>query len=307
MIDFLLLGTGAMTPLPNRWLSSLLVRCQGQLVLFDCGEGTQIPWRAFGWGFRNLSAICFSHWHADHIAGLPGLLHSIANSGRTEPIAICGPVETRRVVDGLRSIAPHLPFDVQVHELAAGDRAALPAGMTASVIAGQHRVPSLIYRVDLPRAPRFDREAAERLGIPVTLWKTLRDGQSALVDGRTVSPENVLGGSRPGLSFGYMTDTRPVPDAGAFLYGVDLLVSEGTYGDSAKLPKAIANMHMTYAEVATIAREAGAKRLWLTHFSPAMDDPELWAGNAEAIFPATTIGHSGLTLSLAFPDDQPET
>src|SRR5947209_5652215 len=101
MIDLLLLGTGGMMPLPQRWLSSLLVRCEGELILFDCGEGTQVPMQSFGWGFRRLSAICLSHWHADHVAGLPGILHTIANSNRTEPLTIYGPAETLRVVRGL--------------------------------------------------------------------------------------------------------------------------------------------------------------------------------------------------------------
>src|SRR5215212_11013301 len=109
MIDFLLLGTGAMMPLQGRWLSSLLVRCEGQITLFDCGEGTQIPWRTSNWSFRQTGAICLSHLHADHVAGLPGILHSLANSDRTEPLSIYGPVETSFVVEGLRRIAPHLP------------------------------------------------------------------------------------------------------------------------------------------------------------------------------------------------------
>src|SRR5262245_42798789 len=121
MIDLLLLGTGGMLPLPNRWLSSLLVRCDGELILFDCGEGTQIPWRRFGWGFRRLSAICLSHAHADHVAGLPGLLLSLANAGREEPVTIFGPVHTGADVAGLRVIAPILPYQVSVEELASGD------------------------------------------------------------------------------------------------------------------------------------------------------------------------------------------
>src|SRR5690242_6770675 len=113
VIDTLLLGTGGMSPLPDRWLSALLVRCRGELILFDCGEGTQIVWRCFGWGFRRLGAICISHTHADHIAGLPGLLHSIANAGRTEPVALYGPPGTAVVVAGLRTIAPWLPYELQ--------------------------------------------------------------------------------------------------------------------------------------------------------------------------------------------------
>ncbi|HKG26067.1 MAG TPA: MBL fold metallo-hydrolase, partial [Thermomicrobiales bacterium] len=163
MIDFLLLGNGAMLPLPDRWLSSLLVRCEGELTLFDCGEGTQIPWRRFGWGFRRLGAIVLSHCHADHVAGLPGLLHSIANAGRTEPLAVYGPEQTASVVAGLRVIAPLLPYEVVVHELVGGDRFALPGGLQAAALTAEHRVTCLVYRVGLARAPRFDPDRARAL------------------------------------------------------------------------------------------------------------------------------------------------
>ena len=155
MIDLLLLGTGGMLPLPGRWLSSLLLRCRGELVLFDCGEGTQIPWRLTGWGFRRLGAICLSHCHADHVAGLPGLLHALANADRVEPVDLFGPLGTAAVVAGLRTIAPHLPFDLRVAELAGGEAFPLPGGLTGRVAAGEHGVPCLAYRVELERARRF--------------------------------------------------------------------------------------------------------------------------------------------------------
>src|SRR5919107_616300 len=132
MIGAVLLGTGGMMPLPGRWLSSLLIRVKGHLTLFDCGEGTQIAWRQSGWGFRRLGAICVSHTHADHIAGLPGLLHAVANAGRTEPIDVFGPAGTKETVRGLRTIAPVLPFSVRVIELDSGERFSLPGGLSGS-------------------------------------------------------------------------------------------------------------------------------------------------------------------------------
>jgi ribonuclease Z len=302
MIDLLLLGTSGMMPLPGRWLSSLLVRSGGDLILFDCGEGTQIPMQQFGWGFRRIGAICLSHWHADHVAGLPGLLHTIANSGRTEPMRIYGPIGTANVVNGLRVIAPELPFEVDVVELRGGERFDLTPALTGSVIPGDHRVPSLIYRVDLPRSPQFLVERAEALGVPRERWSQLQAGGSIEVDGGTVSSSEVMGPPRLGVSFGFMTDTRPVPGAAEFLSGVDLLVSEGTYGDSEMRDKAIANKHMTFAEAAEIASDADARKLWLTHFSPSIADPSEFASFATDIFPATEIGFSGLTTSLRFRD-----
>jgi ribonuclease Z len=300
MIDVMLLGTGAMMPLPNRWLSVLALRCQGEGILFDCGEGTQIACRALGWGTHDISAICLSHGHADHVAGLPGMLHTMGNSRRLDPITIYGPAGTEEIVAGLRTIAPHLPYAVSVVELRERDCFGLPGGLLGSVIAGDHRVPSLIYRVDLPRAPRFDRDRAEALGVPMTAWSRLQRGESVWLGDRAIAPDEVLGPPRPGLSLGFMTDTRPVPGAPEFLRGVDLLVCEGTYGDSAMVDKAMQNKHMTFAEAAGIARDAEARALWLTHFSPAMPDPEAFSGAATAIFPATTVGFSGLSASLAF-------
>lgn len=300
MIDLLLLGTGGMLPLPNRWLSALLVRCDGELTLFDCGEGTQIVWRTFGWGFRRVGAICVSHTHADHVAGLPGLLHSIANAQRTEPLTVYGPHGIAEVVRGLRVIAPWLPYEVRVVEVADGATFPLPGGMTGSVAAGDHALPVLAYRVDLPRARRFDAGRAEKLGVPRSLWRSLQQGEEVSWPKGTASPEAVLGPPRRGLSFGFVTDTRPVAAFPGVLREVDLLICEGTYGDSADEPKAIENRHMTFREAATLAREVKARQLWVTHFSPGLGEPEAFTAEATDVFPATTIGFSGLQTSLTF-------
>lgn len=304
MIDLLLLGTGAMMPLPDRWLSSLLLRCRGELTLFDCGEGTQIPWRRTGWGFRRVSTICLSHTHADHVAGLPGLLHTVANADRTKPVALFGPMGTAEVVAGLRTIAPHLPYDLQVTELTDGETFALPGGLRGAVAAGAHRLPSLAYRVDVDRDRAFLPDQAEALSIPTPLWRRLQEGEAVAWSGGEATPEQVLGPARTGLAVGFVTDTRPVPAFPRFLHGVDLLVCEGTYGDPADQPKAVTNGHMTFAEAATVARDARAKALWLTHFSPALTDPLAYLPEATAVFPETTIGTSGLTTTLTFGDDE---
>lgn len=303
MIDFLLLGTGGMQPLPNRWLSSLLVRCQGELILFDCGEGTQIPWKSFGWGFRRLSAICISHYHADHIAGLPGLLHSVANAGRTEPVDLFGPVGIEPIVTGLRVIAPRLPYELRVHELRSGDRFDLPANLSGTVLAGEHGLPCLLYRIDLGRERRFDPARASEIGIPRQLWSKLQAGDPVEWSLGSAVPEQVLGPGRRGLSFAYVTDTRSLPSFPAFLRDVDLLVSEGTYGDIDDTEMARTHHHMTFGQAATMAKQAGAARLWLTHCSARMDDPSAFASNATGIFQATDVGYSGMTTTLSFVDE----
>lgn len=291
-----------MLPLPGRWLSSLIVRCRGDLTLFDCGEGTQIAWRRSGWSFPRLGAICLSHTHADHVAGLPGLLHAIANAGRTEPVAVWGPAGTAAVVAGLRTIAPVLPFDVAVTEVEDGGSFDLPGGLRGRVRAGEHGLPCLAYRVDLGRARRFSPELASSLGVPLDLWRELQGGRPARWQGESVEPEQVLGPARPGLSLAYVTDTRPLPTFPPFLKGVDLLVCEGTYGDPADGQKAIVRGHMTFAEAATLARAADAGELWLTHFSPALPDPDAFLHEATGRFQRTRIGQAGLTTTLNFRD-----
>ena len=302
MIDLMLLGTGGMLPLPDRWLSSLLVRVNGALTLFDCGEGTQIAWRQAGWSMRRLGAICLSHTHADHVAGLPGLLHAVANADRVEPIALYGPIGTADVVRGLRTIAPHLPFEVRVTELRSGDRIPLPGGMAGRCEAGEHALPVLAYRADLPRNRAFLPVRARELGVPTELWGALQRGENGRWDGGEASPDDVLGPPRRGLSVVYVTDTRPLPGLAALAADADLLVCEGTYGSDEDGEKAVRNRHMTFREAATLAREAGVTRLWITHFSPGVDDPGAFAGNATEVFAGAVVGHDGMSETLAFLD-----
>src|SRR3990172_6689929 len=210
MIDVCLLGTGAMMPLPGRWLSSLVLRTGPHSVLFDCGEGTQIALRSLGWGLRTIGAICISHFHADHVSGLVGMLLMLANSDRTEPVTLFGPPGLLAVVDGQRRIAPVLPYELICEELAPGAQFRV-ADWYGSCAAGVHHVPCLAYRLDLPRHPAFLPERAKALGLPVELWGPLQHGTPVEWGGRVVRPEEVLGPPRRGISIAYVTDTRPVP------------------------------------------------------------------------------------------------
>lgn len=300
MIDVMLLGTGSMTPLPGRWLSSVLLRSGGSLILLDCGEGTQVAMREHGWGFRRLDAICLSHLHADHVAGVPGLLHTIANAGRTTPLTIYGPTGTSEVIAGLRTIASLLPYDVRVHELEPGDELDGPGELRIRVAAGEHRVPVLGYRFERDRAPRFDADRARELGIPVTAWSRLQRGETVEKGGRVFKPSMVTGEARPGVALGFTTDTRPAAELCELMTGVDLLIAEGTYGDDGDLEKAIRHGHMTFRESARFAAGANVGHLWLTHFSAAMLTPEEWIPNATSAFPSVTIGRAGLCGRLNF-------
>lgn len=304
MIDVLLLGTSGMHPTVDRWLSSALLRCGSELILFDCGEGTQIPWRRAHWGFKRVGTICVTHWHADHIAGLPGVLFSIANAGRTEPVTLYGPVGIGRIVAGLRVIAPHLTFPLNIVELEHNGTFRVSDDLTGRVVLGEHGLPCLAYRLDLQRARRFNRSRAEALGIPRRFWRALQHGQDVVWEGGAACADEILMPPRPGLAFGFITDTRPLDVHPELVRTVDLLICEGTYGDPADGPKACAWGHMTFAEAAALAREAEVKRLWLTHFSPGLKLPEEWLPEATAVFPETTLGYSGLTISLSFPDEE---
>jgi ribonuclease Z len=287
-----------MMPLPGRWLSSVLVRYGGHLVLFDCGEGTQISLRQLGWGIKDIDLILISHVHGDHVTGLPGLLLTQANSDRTLPVRIVGPLGLGAVLRGLLVVARRLPFEVQCSELQSGDGFELD-GMQITCVAGEHHVDCLAYRLDVARGRRFLPERARELGVPISEWRQLQRGSS--VGG--IEPDAVLGPERPGLSVGLVTDTRPTLDISRLVAGVDLLVCEATYGNDEDQARAVERKHMTFREAASLALAAAAKQLVLTHFSPSVVDPLAFADNARAVFPETVVGRDHLSLTLRFPPD----
>lgn len=302
MIDVCLLGTCGMMPMPGRWLSTALVRCGPNLVLIDCGEGTQVPWKMLGWGFRQLGAICLTHMHADHVAGLPGVLFMVAHAGRTEPLDIYGPVGTTYVIDGLRRIAADLPFPIQIHELKHGADFMLPGELHASCCAAAHGIPCLAYRMELKRKPVFLPEQAQTLGLPVQLWRNLQHGESVEHNGQTFRPEQVLGEARRGLSLAMITDTRPTEQLSAFARDVDLLICESMYDNPEDLPQAKANAHMLATESAGIAQKAGAHQLVLTHFSPKITDTREAEKAARSVFANTRAARDGMVVTLTYTD-----
>jgi ribonuclease Z len=295
VLDIALVGTGGTMPLPNRWLASVLLRYGRHLVLFDCGEGTQISLRGLGWGLKDIDLILISHRHGDHITGLPGLLLTQANSGRTEPLLLVGPPGFGAVVAGLLVVAPHLPFAVHCRELESGDHVELD-DLRATCVAAEHHVPCLAYRIDVPRGPRFLPDRARALGVAVPDWKRLQRGE--VVNG--VEPSQVLGPPRRGLAVGLVTDTRPTDAIAALMSEVDLLVCEGTFGSDDDQPRAVERTHMTFREAARLAKQARARQLVLTHFSPSVVEPESFVENAREVFPETLVGRDHLTLSLRF-------
>lgn len=301
MIDICFLGTGGMMPMPGRWLSSVLLRCGATLTLLDCGEGTQIPWKSLGWGFRQLGAICLTHMHADHVAGLPGVLFMVAHAGRTEPLHIYGPSGTTYITEGLRRIATKLPFPVQVHELKSPQQFELAPALHGSCATASHgTTPCLAYRIDLERRPSFQPQQAQALGLPVPLWSQLQRGETVTYNGQTYTPAQVLGPPRRGISLAFITDTRPTASLSTFAHDTDLLICESTYDNPEDLPLAQAREHMLAEEAAKLAQAAHAHSLILTHFSPKIIDVSIAEKAAQRIFSNTRSARDGMIVTLDY-------
>jgi len=301
VIDVCLVGTAGTVPLPGRALAAALVRIGGAMVLFDCGEGTQVAMRAPGWGFGGLAAICLTHVHADHVAGLPGLLLTLGMSGRTERLEVYGARFTAEVVEALRVMVPRLPYEVRVHELRGGESFEL-AGARVRTMALKHRAPCLGYRIDLARSRPFLPERAEALGIPRLLWRRLQRGETADFPGGRASPDDVLGPPRRGLSLAYVTDTRPLDGLVDFVRDVDLLICEATHMAPGEEARSAEHDHMHLTDACRIASAAGVRRLWLTHFSQSIVDPLSYQDTARALCAVAEIGRDGLTTTLSFPE-----
>ena len=304
MLDICLLGTGGTLPLMNRWLTSLMVRYKGHAVLIDCGEGTQIAAQRAGVTLKPVDKILFTHLHADHISGLPGLLLTLGNQGRTEELSIVGPVGTERAVSALRSIAPNLPFDIRVSELETEEELMYFLECDIRAVRVNHGVPCYGYSFSLPRAGRFDAARARELAIPLPFWSRLQKGETIEHEGNTYTPEMVLGAQRRGLKLTYCTDTRPTPGIAAAAADSDLFICEGMYGEDEMLPKALENRHMLFSEAARLAADAGGVReLWLTHYSPSLPNPKAFREVARAIFPNTFTPRDGWTKTLIFDEE----
>lgn len=302
MLDVCLLGTGGMMPLVNRRLAACLLRLNGHSVLVDCGEGTQVAVKAAGFTFKPIDVLCVTHLHADHISGLPGLLLSMGNEGRTEPLTILGPFGVAETVRCLRVIVPGLPFEVECVEMTKAEERFTLSGFEITAFPVSHRVPCYAFVFSVPRGGRFDVRRAEAEGIPRKCWNALQHGQTVELEGRLLTPEMVLGPERQGLKVTYCVDTRPVPLIARYAEGADLFVCEGMYGDEEKHARAVETRHMTFQEAAKLAASARPKRLWLTHYSPSLPDPEVYLEETRRIFPETYAGRDGMRLTLTFDE-----
>jgi ribonuclease Z len=292
-----------MMPLPYRLLTSLMTRFNGSNLLIDCGEGTQVAVKKKGWSFKPIDTICFTHYHGDHISGLPGLLLTMGNAERTEPLTLIGPKGLERVVNALRVIAPELPFPIIFKEIQGQEQVFEEHGYRITAFRVNHNVLCYGYTIEIDRAGRFDVERARAAQIPMNFWSRLQKGETIEDGGRIYQPQDVLGPARKGLKVTYCTDTRPVDAIAEHAVDSDLFICEGMYGEPEKAQKAIEHKHMTFEEAARLGRRAKPKQMWLTHYSPSLVRPEDYIDGVRKIFPDIYPGKDGKTIELDFEGD----
>lgn len=303
MLDLCLLGTGGMMPLPNRWTTSLLTRYNGSSLLIDCGEGTQVALKNSGWSFKPIDVICITHFHADHIAGLPGFLLTMGNAERTEDLLIIGPKGIEKVVNSLRIIAPELPFKIKFHELTSEFETIEVNGYIIDAFKVFHRVTCYGYNIRINRQGKFDADTARKLEIPINYWSRLQKGEVIEDNDKVYTPDMVLGPPRKGIKVTYCTDSRPVPAIAENAKGADFFICEGMYGEAGKEAKAKEYRHMTMYEAANLAKTAEVNEMWLTHYSPSLVRPEEYLSQVRAIFERTKMPRDGWNKTIDFIDE----
>ena len=307
MLDICLLGTGGMMPLPYRWLTALMARFNGTSILIDCGEGTQIAMKEKGWSPKPIDIMCFTHYHADHISGLPGMLLTMGNAEKTSPLFIIGPKGLARVVNALRVVAPELPFEINYLEITEAEQVFEFDGFRIEAFRVNHDVLCYGYNIVVSRKGKFQLDKALALGLDRKYWSRLQKGEIIELPEGTYTPEMVLGEARKGLKVTYCTDSRPTEGIIKNAAGADLFICEGMYGEPDKKEKAKEYKHMTFYEAAHMAKQAEVAKLWLTHYSPSLTRPEDYKKEVQEIFPQTYIARDGWSEELMFAEDDAET
>ncbi|MDD4849356.1 MAG: ribonuclease Z [Gemmiger sp.] len=302
MVDITLLGCGGTQPLPDRALASLCITTGGTTTLIDCGEGTQAAARRWGISIFKIDAVLLTHFHGDHIFGIPGLWQTMAGLSRTAPLLMAGPPGLDALLQTFYRVAGPLPFAIRTVELA-GCRGsfAVPGGLITAFPA-KHRVPCCGYRYTLPRAGRFDPARARAAQIPLPYWGILQKGEC--VGG--FAPADVLGPPRRGIQVVYATDTRPCAAVANAAADADLLCMDATYAGEEDAAKAKLYGHATCRQAGQTAAKAGVRRLWLTHYSAAVVDTAPGLAAAQAVFPTAEAGFDGKRVSLNFDEETPK-
>ena len=288
--------------MPNRWLTALMTRFNGSSLLIDCGEATQLAVKEQGWSFHPIDIICITPYHADHISGLPGMLLTMGNADRTEPLTMIGPKGLEKVVHALRVIAPELPFEIKFIELTEKMHTIKINGYKIEAFKVNHNIVCYGYNIIIERGGKFSVERAVEAGIPQKCWSRLQKGETLEEDGRVFTPDMVLGEARKGIKVTYCTDTRPVDIIAEMAQGANLFICEGMYGEKEKEKKAREYKHMTFTEAANLAAAAQPREMWLTHYSPSLVRPEEYMNDVKQIFKNAHPGKDGKYVTLSFED-----
>jgi len=320
MIDVTLLGTGATMPTPDRGVSAAILRCAGRSILFDCGEGTQVALRREKISPIKIDLIALTHYHGDHVFGLPGLLQTMNCLKRTEPLYITGPAGLNDAMAPILKLVVQTDFEVRLMEISSPSGLAMktinsgwPGGAWLQAFETEHRVPSQGYSFMLSRASKFLPEKAKELGVPVPMWKQIIaadpitpiriNGEILRIDGKVVRGYNLMGEARKGLHVVISGDTQPCKHLRGYASGADLLIHDATYGEDDQADEAELWGHSTFRQAAELARDAGVRQLWLTHFSQSMKSPSDYLPNAQSVFPNTVCGYDGLSTTLQFDNE----
>jgi ribonuclease Z len=281
-----------------------MTRLNGSSLLIDCGEGTQITIKEKGWSFHSIDTICFTHYHGDHISGLPGLLLSMGNAERTEPVTMIGPKGLEKVVSALRIIAPELPFPIRFIELSGPKEEIFVNGYQLEAFRVNHNVVCYGYNILVPRAGRFMMEKAVQNQVPKAAWSRLQKGEEVILEGKVYTQDMVLGEKRRGIKVTYCTDTRPTQSILEHANQADLFICEGMYGEREKEAKAKEYKHMTFYEAAELGKKADVKEMWLTHYSPSLVRPEQYKKELSKAFSKASLGWDRRSVTLEFDKDE---
>lgn len=304
MITITTLGTGSGKPTPERSVSCTAVFRDGDLILFDCGEGTQVQIARSSLRPGAIRIICITHFHGDHINGLPGLLGTLQLNQRTDPLVLIGPEGIKRYLGTLSKLGIlGVGYPLEIIEVSSPGEVYDAGDFTIRAERLRHRVVCWGYRLsEPPRSGRFDLEAARALGVPPgPMYGKLQRGESVVLDnGEEIAPEQVLGPSRSGLSIAYCCDTQPCPGVKKLAKGADLLIHEGTYAPQENV--AHARGHSTMLDAAKAARDAEVRKLIITHISPKYPNTEIFKRAVREIFPNTEIARDLDVFELAYDD-----
>jgi ribonuclease Z len=298
-IDVIFLGTGGSLPTKERGLPAVALRRDGELFLFDCGEGTQRQMMHAGLGFNRPMSIMISHLHGDHVLGLPGLLQTMSSLIRDKPLHLYGPEGISAYLGSLRrTLAFAANFPVRVTELKP-DQEVSRNGYNIKTTKAMHDITCLAYAIiENDRPGRFHPEKAKRLGVPEgPLWKKLQIGEEVKLDGKTVTPRQVIEKPRPGLKIVYAIDTRPSDEVKTLAKEADLLMHDGGFAEDRR-DKAKEYYHSTAKEAARVAKASHVRRLALVHISAVTRDDSVLLKQARTVFKQTLVPKDLMVLSL---------